>query len=106
MPNGCVASPGDAGRGVAAAADLVSANRMYALAAHRHMERSGTTSGEPGASPLRSGTLAQHNWAARNPLAKLCEPVSQAGSFQVYSFIFSNFRGGELKCQGTCSIPR
>ncbi len=49
MPNGCVASPGDAGRGVAAAADLVSANRMYALAAHRHMERSGTTSGEPGA---------------------------------------------------------
>jgi hypothetical protein len=60
------------------------------------MERSGTTSGQPGAI-----TLAQRNWAARNPLAKLCEPVGQAGSFQVYSFIFSNFRGGEMKCQGT-----
>jgi hypothetical protein len=75
IPNGGVASPFTPNwLGVAAAADLVSANQMYALAAHRHMERSGTASGQPAASPP-----AQRNWAARNPLAKLCEPVSQAG---------------------------
>ena len=60
-------------RGLAAAAGLASANQRYALAARRHMERYGTTSDQLGAV-----AVAQREWAARNPLAQLRDPITLA----------------------------
>jgi acetyl-CoA acetyltransferase/uncharacterized OB-fold protein len=60
--------------GLAAGYGYRSVTARYALAARRHMERFGTTSGQLGAI-----AVAQRQWAAGNPLAQLREPLTLAG---------------------------
>ena len=57
--------------GLAAGYGYRSVTARYALAARRHMERFGTTSGQLGAI-----AVAQRQWAAGNPLAQLREPLT------------------------------
>ncbi|MFC0042041.1 thiolase family protein [Actinomadura rayongensis] len=59
--------------GMTAALGLRSVNAYYALAAQRHMARYGTTSEQLGA--IAVGT---RQWAARNPLAQMREPITLA----------------------------
>jgi acetyl-CoA acetyltransferase/uncharacterized OB-fold protein len=59
--------------GLAAGYGYRSVTARYALAARRHMERFGTTSGQLGAI-----AVAQRQWAAGNPLAQLREPLTLA----------------------------
>ncbi|PKW15765.1 thiolase family protein [Saccharopolyspora spinosa] len=59
--------------GLLGASGLTSVNAMYAQAARRHMNTYGTTSEQLGAI-----AVAQREWAARNPLAQLREPITLA----------------------------
>jgi acetyl-CoA acetyltransferase len=59
--------------GLLGASGVIGANPMYALAARRHMERYGTTSEQFG-----HIAVAQRAWAALNPAAQLCEPMTLA----------------------------
>jgi acetyl-CoA acetyltransferase len=57
--------------GLNAALGFRSVNAFYALAARRHMERYGTTSEQLGAI-----AVSTRQWAARNPLAQMRDPIS------------------------------
>ncbi|MBO2449695.1 thiolase family protein [Actinomadura barringtoniae] len=57
--------------GMTAALGFRSVNAFYALAAQRHMERYGTTSEQLGAI-----AVSTREWATRNPLAQMREPIS------------------------------
>ncbi|OLT22709.1 sterol carrier protein [Actinomadura sp. CNU-125] len=57
--------------GMTAALGLRSVNAFYALAAQRHMARYGTTSEQLGAI-----AVATREWAARNPLAQMRDPIT------------------------------
>jgi acetyl-CoA acetyltransferase len=59
--------------GMAAALGLRSVNSFYALAAQRHMARYGTTSEQLGAI-----AVSTREWAARNPLAQMRDPITLA----------------------------
>ncbi|WP_019630635.1 thiolase family protein [Actinomadura atramentaria] len=59
--------------GMTAALGLRSVNAFYALAAQRHMARYGTTSEQLGAI-----AVSTRQWAARNPLAQMREPITLA----------------------------
>ncbi|MQY02210.1 thiolase family protein [Actinomadura macrotermitis] len=59
--------------GMTAALGFRSVNAFYALAAQRHMARYGTTSEQLGA--IAVGT---REWASRNPLAQMREPITLA----------------------------
>lgn len=60
-------------RGLLGASGFRDATTMYALAARRHMLAYGTTSEQ-----LGHIAVAQRQWAARNPLAQLREPITLA----------------------------
>ncbi|SDZ35906.1 Acetyl-CoA acetyltransferase [Amycolatopsis xylanica] len=73
---GAVFEPGErqAGfEGLLGDAGLAPVQSRFALAARRHMETFGTTSGQLGAI-----AVAQREWAARNPLAQQREPITVA----------------------------
>ncbi|MDL4770903.1 thiolase family protein [Actinomadura xylanilytica] len=59
--------------GMTAALGFRSVNAFYALAAQRHMARYGTTSEQLGAI-----AVSTREWAARNPLAQMRDPISLA----------------------------
>ncbi|TDE29514.1 thiolase family protein [Actinomadura sp. 6K520] len=59
--------------GMTAALGLRSVNSFYALAAQRHMARYGTTSEQLGAI-----AVSTREWAARNPLAQMRDPITLA----------------------------
>lgn len=59
--------------GMLGASGFAGPNTFYALAARRHMAAYGTTSEQLGAI-----AVAQRQWAARNPLAQLREPIDIA----------------------------
>jgi acetyl-CoA acetyltransferase len=59
--------------GMTAALGLRSVNSHYALAAQRHMARYGTTSEQLGAI-----AVSTREWATRNPLAQMREPITLA----------------------------
>ncbi|MGI5168960.1 thiolase family protein [Spirillospora sp. CA-253888] len=59
--------------GMTAALGFRSVNAFYALAAQRHMARYGTTSEQLGAI-----AVSTRQWAARNPLAQMREPITLA----------------------------
>jgi acetyl-CoA acetyltransferase len=59
--------------GMTAALGFRSVNAFYALAARRHMARYGTTSEQLGAI-----AVATRQWATRNPLAQMREPITLA----------------------------
>ncbi|MEU8799742.1 thiolase family protein [Spirillospora sp. NPDC048819] len=59
--------------GMTAALGLRSVNSFYALAAQRHMTRYGTTSEQLGAI-----AVSTREWASRNPLAQMREPITLA----------------------------
>ncbi|GLW63265.1 thiolase [Actinomadura rubrobrunea] len=59
--------------GMTAALGFRSVNAFYALAARRHMLRYGTTSEQLGAI-----AVSTRQWAARNPLAQMREPITLA----------------------------
>ncbi|TDC46457.1 thiolase family protein [Actinomadura sp. KC345] len=59
--------------GMTAALGLRSVNSHYALAAQRHMTRYGTTSEQLGAI-----AVSTREWASRNPLAQMREPITLA----------------------------
>jgi acetyl-CoA acetyltransferase len=57
--------------GLLVSAGVVGANTMYALGARRHMLRFGTTTED-----FAAVAVAQRDWAARNPLAQLRDPIT------------------------------
>ncbi|MFG2086018.1 MULTISPECIES: thiolase family protein [unclassified Spirillospora] len=59
--------------GMTAALGLRSVNSFYALAAQRHMTRYGTTGEQLGAI-----AVSTREWASRNPLAQMREPITLA----------------------------
>ncbi|REE99793.1 thiolase family protein [Thermomonospora umbrina] len=59
--------------GMTAALGFRSVNTVYALAAQRHMARYGTTSEQLGAI-----AVSTRDWATRNPLAQMREPITLA----------------------------
>lgn len=58
-------------RAIDAASGALTPNNMYALAARRHMDTYGTTSEQLGAI-----AVAQRQWASKNPLAQLRDPIT------------------------------
>jgi acetyl-CoA acetyltransferase len=57
--------------GMTAALGFRSVNTFYALAAQRHMARYGTTTEQ-----LASIAVGQRDWASRNPLAQMRDPIT------------------------------
>ncbi|HLI53310.1 MAG TPA: thiolase family protein [Acidimicrobiales bacterium] len=57
--------------GLLVSTGVAGANTMYALAARRHMLRYGTTEDD-----LAAVAVAQREWAARNPLAQMRDPIT------------------------------
>jgi acetyl-CoA acetyltransferase len=60
-------------RGLLTSAGITGANPLYALAARRHMQRFGTTTEQ-----LGHIAVAQRQWAARNPVAQMKDPITLA----------------------------